>query len=127
MISGLLLNLVLIIAVAAAVPARVNHAPIISDDHHILLFQPAAVVEIPVLENDTDADGDLLRVVAVTTAPGGKVEIVDGDVVRVYPDWSHVKGDRLEYLVASGTYLVSDGSAMRRASWSVWYWPVLQP
>ena len=35
-------------------------------------------------------------------------------------------GER-EYLVADGTYLVSDGAAVRQARWSVWYWPVMQP
>ncbi|MEZ4769984.1 MAG: Ig-like domain-containing protein [Caldilineales bacterium] len=125
--SGLLLNLALICAVATAVPARANHAPQAVDDHTILLLQPAPVVEVPVLANDTDADGDPLRVVSLSVSHGGRAEIVDRATVRVYLDWSQVSGGGLEYLVAGGTYLVSDGVALRQARWSVWYWPVMQP
>lgn len=127
MMSGLFLNLALICAVAAAVPARANHAPLAVDDHTILLFRPAPVVEVPALANDTDPDGDPLSLVSLSVSHGGRAEIVDDATVRVYLDWSQVSGSGLEYLVADGTYLVSDGAALRQARWSVWYWPVMQP
>lgn len=127
MMSDLLLNLALICAVATAVPTGANHAPLAVDDHTILLFQPAPVVEVPVLANDTDSDGDPLSLVSLSVSHGGRAEIIDGAIVRVYLDWSQVGGSGLEYLVADGTYLVSDGAAVRQARWSVWYWPVMQP
>ncbi len=58
---------------------------------------------------------------------GDRADIVDDAVLRVYPDWSQVRVDDLEYLVTDGTYVVSDGSALRRAHLSVMYWPVMQP
>ena len=108
-----LFNLILIAWMAVASPALCNHAPIANDDQRIVLFQPAAIVDIAVLANDVDPDNDALRVVELSTVQGGKAEIVDGAVVRVYVDWSLVSGGALEYRVAHGTYLVSDGVAVR--------------
>jgi hypothetical protein len=97
------------------------------DDQRIVLFNPTALVDIPVLDNDVDADGDPLHVVALPVVAGGRAEIIDGARVRVYLDWSGISGGKLEYRLAQGTYLVSDGAAVRRARWAVWYWPVMQP
>ena len=127
MMSGLLLNLMLIVALATFVAGSANRAPVAGDDPRILLFQPTSIVDIPVLDNDMDADGDPLRVVAVWTSQGGVAEIVDGTTVRVLIDWSRISGCFQECLVAGGAYLVSDGTALRQARWSVWYWPVMQP
>jgi hypothetical protein len=125
--SGLLLNLILIVALLAPFAVRRNQPPLANDDQRVLLFQPAAIVEIPVLDNDVDADGNALHVVELSTVEGGRAELVEGALVRVYPDWSRVSGGKLEYRLAHGTYLVSDGAAVRRARWTVWYWPVMQP
>jgi hypothetical protein len=119
--------LILIVTLLAPYAVRRNHAPMAIDDRQILLFNPAALVDIPVLDNDVDVDGDALHVVELSTVEGGRAELVDGALVRVYPDWSRVSGGKLEYRLAHGTYLVSDGAAVRRARWSVWYWPVMQP
>jgi len=119
--------LILIVTLLAPFAVRRNHPPIVSDDQRVVLFNPAALVDIPVLDNDVDGDGDALHVVALSVVEGGKAEIVDGALVRVYPDWSQVSGGKLEYRLAHGTYLVSDGTAVRRARWTVWYWPVMQP
>ena len=127
MMSGLLLNLMLIVAMATSVAGSANRAPMAGDDNRILLFQPATVVEIPVLDNDLDADGDPLQVVAVWTTQGGAAQVVEGATVRVLIDWSRISGCFQECLVAGGAYLVSDGTALRQARWSVWYWPVMQP
>ena len=123
----LLFTLILILWMAVSAPAQCNHAPIAKDDQRMVLFRPTALVDIPVLANDADADGDALRVIDLPAVAGGRAEIVGDAVVRVYIDWSLVSGGALEYRVAHGTYLVSDGTAVREARWSVWYWPVMQP
>jgi hypothetical protein len=125
--TGLLLNLILLVTLLAPFAVWRNQPPLAVDDLRVLLFQPAAIVDLAVLDNDVDADGDSLQVVALSTVEGGRAEIVDGALVRVYPDWSRVSGGKLEHRLAHGTYLVSDGAAVRRARWSVWYWPVMQP
>lgn len=125
--SAMLLNLILIVTLLAPFAMRRNHPPVAGDDHRVLVFNPAAIVDIPVLDNDVDVDGDALHVVELSTVEGGRAELVDGSLVRVYPDWSRVSGGKLEYRMAHGTYLVSDGAATRRARWTVWYWPVMQP
>ncbi len=124
---GLLFNLILIITLLAPFVMRRNQPPIAVDDQRVVLLNPVTMVDIPVLANDVDPDGDPLRVVALPTVEGGKAEIVDGALVRVTLDWSRVSGGKLEYRLAHGTYLVSDGAAVRRARWTVWYWPVMQP
>lgn len=124
---GLLFNLILIITLLAPFVMRRNQPPIAVGDQRVVLLNPVTMVDIPVLANDVDPDGDPLRVVALPTVEGGKAEIVDGALVRVTLDWSRVSGGKLEYRLAHGTYLVSDGAAVRRARWTVWYWPVMQP
>jgi hypothetical protein len=126
-VSAILLNLILIVTLLAPFALPRNHPPMASDDQRVLVFDPAAIVDIPVLANDADVDGDALHVVALSVVEGGRAELIDGTLVRVYPDWSRVSGGKLEYRVAHGTYLVSDGAAVRRARWAVWYWPVMQP
>lgn len=125
--SGMLLNLILIATLLAPFAALRNHPPIASDDQRVLVFDPAAIVDIPVLANDVDVDGDALHVVSLSVVEGGRAELIDGTLVRVYLDWSRVSGGKLEYRLAHGTYLVSDGAAVRRTHWTVWYWPVMQP
>jgi len=125
--TGLLLNLILVISLVAPFARQSNHPPMARDDLRIVLFHPVAIVDLAVLDNDMDADGDNLQVVGLSTVEGGRAEIVDGALVRVVLDWSRVSGGSLEYRLAHGTYLVSDGAALRRARWSVWYWPVMQP
>ncbi|MEI2689845.1 MAG: Ig-like domain-containing protein [Anaerolineae bacterium] len=125
--AGSLLHFVLIVTLLAPFGVQRNHPPMAVDDQRVLLFSPAAIVDIPVLDNDGDVDGDALHVVALSGVEGGRAELVDGALVRVYPDWSQVSGGKLEYRLAHGTYLVSDGAAVRRARWTVWYWPVMQP
>jgi hypothetical protein len=125
--TGLLLTLILVVSLVAPFIRQNNHPPVARDDQRIVLFNPTAFVDIPVLDNDVDVDGNALHVVELSTVEGGRAELVEGALVRVYPDWSRVSGGKLEYRLAHGTYLVSDGAAVRRARWTVWYWPVMQP
>lgn len=103
-----------------------NHPPVAMADQYFLLFNPSPVVEIPVLENDTDPDGDVLHVAALLATEGGTAQILDDGTVRVYLDWSREVYEP-EGLVAYGTYIVSDGTAGSTAIWSVWYWPFMLP
>lgn len=59
-----------------------------ADDQYFILYHPVPVVGIPVLENDTDPDGDVLQVTSLPVIEGEGGEIVDGTIVRVYIDWS---------------------------------------
>ena len=68
-----------------ALPSTVEHAPTANAD--FAATRPGLPVIVPVLRNDTDPDGDLLSVSAVTQPPGGAVvSIVDsGGAVQVVP------------------------------------------
>ena len=84
----------------------INNAPVAVDDAAQTPFVTA--VEIPVLENDTDADGDDLTVTAVTTPADGTVTITsdaDGNdtLVTYTPDSGHPGTDTFEYTVFDGT------------------------
>ena len=124
--SNLLLVLMMTLTLVTPFAGPRNRPPIANDDELVLLYHPVPTVDIPVLENDTDPDSDPLVVTSLPMIDGGKAEIVGGNVVRVYLDWSTGVG-YLGRLVAHGTYVVSDGIAQSRASWYVWYWPEIQP
>ncbi len=125
MITFLLaIPLVLMSMLSSGVPH--NHPPVAVADQYFLLFYPLPVVDIPVLENDTDPDGDVLHVTALLATEGGTAQILDDGSVRVVLDWSREVYEP-EGLVAYGTYVVSDGAAGSTAVWSVWYWPVMLP
>lgn len=122
--THLILILLLVVSTNVPLPGARTRPPVAAEDHYFLLFNPLPVVEIPVLENDHDPDGDVLTVKALHTIEGGKAEIIDGRIVRVYLDWSREYAEP-EGLVAYGVYVVSDGQAESWSVWSVWYWPVI--
>ena len=127
--SGMLLNLILIVTLLAPFAVRRNHPPMASDDHRVLVFNPTAIVDIPVLDNDVDGDGDPLQVVALSVVEGGKAEIIDGRTVRVTIDWASYavwptrNTNAPGAPVAYGTHVISNGYARSVATWTVSYWP----
>ena len=77
----------------------VNDAPEAADDRATTLEDEA--VEIPVLDNDTDIDGDRLRVRSVSPAGHGTAEVAaDGTIVSYVPDPNYHGLDRFTYVVA---------------------------
>jgi N-acetylneuraminic acid mutarotase len=81
--------------------AATNAAPAAADD--VAATDEDAAVEIDVLANDTDSDGDALTITAVTPPANGTAEIIDG-------------GTRLRYTPAADffgedgfTYTIEDG------------------
>jgi hypothetical protein len=76
-----------------------NEPPVAVDDTAVtLLGQP---VDIPVLENDTDANGDVLTIAAVSAPTAGTTSIV-GDQVRYTPNADVCSIDSFEYTVSDG-------------------------
>jgi Cys-rich repeat protein len=67
---------------------------------------PGLPVEIDVLGNDSDPDGDALTLSEVTRPAHGRVEIVDGKLVYV-PDLDFVGTDTFVYTVCDETACVS--------------------
>ena len=121
---ALLMTLVLMSGLPTFGPR--NLPPIANDDEVFLMYHPAQSVDIPVLANDVDPEGRVLRVTGLPMVDGGKAEIIDGKSVRVYIDWSQGGGNAYG-LVAHGAYFVSDGQAVSKAEWFVWYWPEILP
>ncbi|MDE2653063.1 MAG: Ig-like domain-containing protein [Gemmatimonadota bacterium] len=77
----------------------VNDAPEAADDRATTPEDEA--VEIPVLDNDTDLDGDRLRVRSVSPARHGTAEVAaDGANVTYVPDPNYHGADRFAYVVA---------------------------
>ena len=88
-----------------SVEVSINNAPVAADDTAPTPFGTA--VEIAVLANDTDADGDDLTVTAVTTPANGTATITsdaDGDdtLVIYAPDSGHPGADTFDYTVSDG-------------------------
>ncbi len=89
-----------------SVAVSLNSAPAAADDAARTPFRTA--VEIAVLANDTDADGDDLTVTAVTTPANGAAAITaddDGDdtLVTYTPRSGHPGTDTFDYTVSDGT------------------------
>ena len=77
----------------------VNDAPEAADDQATTREDEA--IEIPVLDNDADLDGDRLRVQSVSPAGHGTAEVaVDGTSVSYVPDPNYHGPDRFTYVVA---------------------------
>ena len=77
----------------------VNDAPEAADDQATTPEDQA--IEIPVLDNDTDLDGDRLRVRSVSPARHGAAEIAaDGTNVSYTPNANYHGPDRFTYVVA---------------------------
>jgi hypothetical protein len=76
--------------------AVVNHAPTANDD--FALTQKEERVDIDVLSNDVDADGDALSLEAVGSAKHGQV-VIAGDMVSYTPASGYVGQDNFEYTV----------------------------
>ena len=104
-----------------------NEPPVANDDEVILMYRTSQGVDIPVLANDVDPEGRALRVTGLPLVEGGKAEVIDGKSVRVYVDWSQGGGGNGYGLMAHGAYFVSDGLAVSKAEWFVWYWPEILP
>ena len=79
----------------------VNDAPEAADDQATTREDEA--IEIPVLANDTDLDGDPLRVQSASPAQHGTAEVApDGTNVTYLPDPNYHGPDRFTYVVADG-------------------------
>lgn len=77
-----------------------NTAPLVTDDEAIT--QINTPVEIPVLGNDLDGEGDPLTVTAVSTPDHGSLAIDGGAVVRYEPEPGYVGPDQFTYDVVDG-------------------------
>lgn len=79
-----------------------NNAPVAADDVGLLVPGPGPTV-LPVLANDTDADGDALTLTATTAPVHGTVTIAaDGRSVRYDPDNAFRGDDTFSYTVSDG-------------------------
>ncbi len=87
----------------------VNDAPEAADDQATTLEDEA--VEIPVLDNDVDIDGDRLRVRSVSPAGHGAAEVAaNGTNVSYVPDPNYHGPDRFTYVVADADGLADTAS-----------------
>ncbi|MCY3679387.1 MAG: tandem-95 repeat protein [Gemmatimonadetes bacterium] len=87
----------------------VNDAPEATDDQVTTLEDEA--IEIAVLDNDTDLDGDRLRVRSVSPPGHGEAEIpADGSSVSYVPDPNYHGPDRFTYVVADPDGLADTAS-----------------
>lgn len=89
------------IAIGLASPlAAFAAAPVAVDDDATTLEDTA--VDIDVLANDDDADGDTLEVVDVTEPADGTVEVDDDGVITYTPDPDFNGTDGFDYTISDG-------------------------
>ncbi|MFQ5569992.1 MAG: Ig-like domain-containing protein [Rhodothermales bacterium] len=79
----------------------INRVPVGEDDAFQVL--PNETTNLDVLDNDTDADDDALRVESIETAPeNGTADILAQTVIAYTPDADFTGADSLEYVVFDG-------------------------
>jgi len=87
-------------AYATIIVNPVNHAPIAVDDAATTPGQP---VDIAVLANDSDPDGDILTVTGVSGgASGSMLSVVDGQSVHYVPAPGATGSDSFSYSISDG-------------------------
>ncbi|UTF61349.1 Ig-like domain-containing protein [Gilvimarinus sp. DA14] len=77
-----------------------NDAPVAVNDN-VTVAEDSGATVIDVLANDTDVEGDLLSVTAVTQPSNGTVALVNGEV-RYTPDANFTGQDTFTYTVSDG-------------------------
>ncbi|MEO7014505.1 MAG: Ig-like domain-containing protein, partial [Dokdonella sp.] len=85
--------------VSVSVGALANTPPVIRNDSATTQFEQP--VTINVLANDSDADGDTLSVIAITTPSHGSV-LLAGNVVTYTPDPGYSGADSFTYTASDG-------------------------
>ena len=86
-------------ATVTLVVAAVNDAPNVTDDSAVT--DEDVEVDIPVLDNDSDIDGDTLTIAAITSSGKGTAAIV-GSSVRFTPKANWSGTDTITYTVTDG-------------------------
>jgi len=79
--------------------ADVNDAPVAQNDS--AFTDQGILVTIPVLENDSDPDGDTLQITSITQPASGRVTI-EGTQLVYAPDAGFLGNDSFTYTVADG-------------------------
>jgi VCBS repeat-containing protein len=82
--------------------AGANDAPVANDDPDIATTAPSTPVDINVLANDTDADGDALSIFGTPVAQFGTVTVNPDGTLRYTPNAGHSGVDTITYLVTDG-------------------------
>jgi hypothetical protein len=95
-------------AVVVVTVRPVNDAPIAAMDSGVT--HEDTPVTLSVLENDSDPDGDQLRVVAVDDPAHGEARVVDGGIAYT-PDLNFNGVDRLRYTIADPSGATSSAEA----------------
>jgi len=98
--------------------AVANHAPTANDDFAVT--KAGEVVYINVLENDVDADQDVLSIVEVGTAKHGQVA-VNGDSIRYAPASGYVGQDNFQYTITDGNGHNASAWVTVNVGWGVHY------
>ena len=101
---------------AAEVAIRVNGAPVANDDRGVVFRRSA--VEIDVLANDVDGDGDAMFLTSVTMPAAGTATITADNRVRYTPGLQFSRSDAFAYQVsdlyggtATASVAISTGTA----------------
>lgn len=102
-VNGLTSN----VALVGVNVAPVNDAPVAADD--LATTSSTMAVDIPVLVNDTDVDGDVLTVQSVGNAPSGAIVSIVGPSVRYQPAAGFAGTESFTYQVSDGNGGTADG------------------
>ncbi len=89
-------------AVTVTVTNVNDNAPVAAGDS-LTVLEDAAATAVPVLTNDTDADGDTLAVTAVTQPAHGTVTLANGQV-SYKPAADYNGSDSFTYTVSDGVH-----------------------
>ena len=89
------------------IPPAINHSPIAIDDS--VTTHRDTAVNIPVLANDSDPDGDPLTLTVLTNGVGGKAEVNNNGTVDKTDDFITYQPNGQFWDTDSFTYQIDDG------------------
>ena len=85
--------------IMVSVTAKPNTAPVASDD--VGEIDNTSTLTLNVLQNDSDADGDSLSIIELSTPANGTADIIDG-AIKYTPNANYVGEDTFTYSISDG-------------------------
>jgi hypothetical protein len=117
--AAVVFAMLIVPATSAAASFSPRNQPPVTVEDHVVVPNDVTYVDVPVLKNDYDPDGDKIDLVRVFNVEGGKAEIKKGGIVRFYIEFDPQPGFA-NRLLGHGYYSITDGIDTSKGEWFVW-------
>ena len=119
LMAAVVFAMLIVPATSAAASFSPRNQPPVTVEDHVVVPNDVTYVDVPVLKNDYDPDGDPIELVRIFDVEGGKAEIKGDGIVRFYPEFNPQPGPASR-LLGYGEYSITDGVYTTRGKWFIW-------